>query len=643
MSLTVPRSRLLDRQASLPLAGLLLLLGGLLAKFSVYWPGLSGPLLFDDMPVIGALLERGDLALGELLRLHLFSHSGPLGRPVTMLTFIANAQLNGSHLWAWKLTNVVIHALNGVLVYGIALRLFERQATARQAPLYACVVALAWLLHPLHVSSVLYTVQRMAQLAALFQLLGLLLYIDGRQALDAGRSRRAGAALLGALACLPLAVLAKENGILLVLFLPLVELLFLATAPGAPAARRARRWLAALGVACALLLVLFFVSRPGLLSDGAFVTRPFSQAERLLTELRVMVRYVGMTLLPLPSSMGFFHDGLPLSHGWLAPPTTLLSALFLLLLAAGAARLYRRLPLFTFGIGLFFCGHLLESTLIPLELMFEHRQYLPSVGLLLASVALLAALPLPRRVHLAGAVTALALLTLLTAGRAHAWGEEWRMFAQMLKARPESPTLNVIVANQLAEQLGQYARARAMLARFPGPASDLNLRFLDCVEHGRLEPGALQRIGTPEVVGYYESAGLINVGLAGLDERCSVPFAEYSDLITRWLARPLHANPAPLYIYLAHYRYRAGRLEPALQALEQAFRARRSSPVPLYLASQWLIDAGQLARAEEYLQRGSAVDRRHQERHRELAADVAARLHTARTDPAALQPFDPRK
>ncbi len=154
-----------------------------------------------------------------------------------------------------------------------------------------------------------------------------------------------------------------------------------------------------------------------LTTHGAYTGRAFDMEERLLTQARVVTLYVGQILLPRPGAMPFFYDGLPYSTGWLQPPTTLWSALFLLGLFGLGLGLLRRRPLAAFGILFFFAGHLLESTLLPLELAFEHRNYLPSLGLILATADLIGSAT-GALARFRPMIAALALLALFSLGLA---------------------------------------------------------------------------------------------------------------------------------------------------------------------------------------------------------------------------------
>ena len=162
-------SRDLDRLS----VGMLLALSALTVM--LYWPALPGPLLLDDRSVIAPLLRMAQL--GQDWRSFLFSDSGPLGRPLAMASFILNAQWS-LDLRYWKATNLALHVLNGWLLYALCTGLARVAGTPHAATRTLAVGATAlWLLHPVHISTVMYLCQRMTELATLFGLLALLLYV----------------------------------------------------------------------------------------------------------------------------------------------------------------------------------------------------------------------------------------------------------------------------------------------------------------------------------------------------------------------------------------------------------------------------------------------------------------------------------
>jgi hypothetical protein len=350
-----------------------------------YWPGLTGPLVLDDLPQLEPLIEQRDLDPSLLYRNYLLSTSGPLGRPVSMASFILDATTHGADIWWWKYDSLMYHLICGLLLTWLVALL-----TGLAAPptINRWVVGLVagglWLLHPLQVSTVLYTVQRMTILSTLFVFAGLVSYTYGRtrQILDRESGWPAILASFGVF--LPAAALSKESGVLLAAYITLVEFV-ICRFRGDSATERPLRLLHYALIASYLAGLLLLVLNFDRVVD-AYAARDFSMTERVLTQFRVLVTYLFQILVPLPQLMGFFHDDIEVSTGLLTPPVTLVSMLVVLGLIAAAVGGVRRFPLVSFGVLFFFTSHALESTIFGLELMFEHRNYTGSPGILLGSL-----------------------------------------------------------------------------------------------------------------------------------------------------------------------------------------------------------------------------------------------------------------
>ena len=370
----VPTLRPMTRPAS----RLLLILAATL----LYLPGLTGGFAYDDFPNIldNASLRLQGFDRGALLDAAFSSTSGPLKRPLASLSFAAQYALGAGSAMSFKIVNLAIHACNALLVHALLLKILPRIAGARRTPALALATALLWAVHPINLTAVLYVVQRMASLSATFVLLGVLAYAGAREGMLAPVRRRPWPGFAACVLCGLLGIFTKESAALLPLFLLVLE---------ATVWRFARveilRALAWLGLAAALALAAWTLWTDPERFALAQGNRLFTPGQRLLTELRVLVFYLGQILCPLPSTLSLYHDDFTLSTGFLAPPTTLLSAALLGLLAAAAVLGRRRWPLFALGIGWFLAGHLLESTLVPLDLVYEHRNYVPAIGILLVA------------------------------------------------------------------------------------------------------------------------------------------------------------------------------------------------------------------------------------------------------------------
>lgn len=404
---------------------------------AVYWPGLYGDFLFDDVHVI---VDNPTLAIDEvsgaaLLDAAFSTHTGPLRRPLALLSFAANRTLNGSGAFAFKLTNVLLHALNAGLLMLVLLRVLPRllDLPPARAAMLARLTALLWAVHPANLSSVLYVVQRMTLAATTCMLLAMLAWLWLRRRQVEGPPVPAAAWALPVLAWLA-ALGFKESAAVLPAYLLALEL---ATFRGR-AWRRPRGW-QWLGVVMLVSAVAAgaFLMLERIAAD--YAGRAFTLGERLMTEARVVLLYARMTVLPDPGLFALFHDDIALSHGLFAPPSTLAS-LLVLGLAAGVILRWRP-PLLAFALAWFFSGHLMESTVLPLELAHEHRNYLAAAGLLLALVCGFEALARRYLRPRSAAVLAVALFALpvaVTVMRAGKWSDPWTQMATEAHYHPRS-------------------------------------------------------------------------------------------------------------------------------------------------------------------------------------------------------------
>src|SRR4249919_290049 len=342
--------------ARVPMAAWLLALLVLVA--CVYLPGLHGGYVFDDYPNIvdnTALHVTPGASAGEWLAAAFASPSDVLVRPLAMLSFAANHALTGLDPYWMKLTNLAIHLLNTVLVFGLVRALLgampARAASRVDIERRALWVAAAWSLVPINLMAVLFVVQRMESLSHTFVFAGLWLYLSGRARQRAGR-RGWGAIGLGLVGCTLIGALAKESALLLPLYAFGIEWALLRFGDGN--GRVDRRLLLAFG---ALLVIPAIAGLawelPRAFNAGAYVRRDFSLVDRLLTEGRVLVDYVHWTLLPSLGQLSLYHDDYVPSRGLLAPPSTLLAFVLLGAMAGAALWLRRRRPLMALGLAWF--------------------------------------------------------------------------------------------------------------------------------------------------------------------------------------------------------------------------------------------------------------------------------------------------
>jgi len=454
----------------------------------VYHPGLSGDFLFDDfanLPVIGATGPVGNWT--TFWRYITSGDADPTGRPLTLLTFLIDARNWPASPYPFKVTNVILHLINGALLAWVLWKLGKmllasplgRRASGeganprgllgsreaepspgalrhplpegeglkrtkldgRGVAIAALFGAGAWLLHPLFVSTTLYIVQREAMLPATFVLLGMLGWMASREALARGHVKRALAGMaLSAWGCTALAVLCKANGALFPLLLLLAEWIVLSRTP-MPSAR-ARRWhrravavfliLPGAMVAAYLLYLL-----PHSLS-APVEARGWSVGQRLLTEPRVLVDYLRLLFIPHAHSSGLFNDAFPISIDWWHPGSTIPCVVLILALFATSFALRKKYPVIALALLFYFAAQLMESGWIPLELYFEHRNYLPAM-LLFWPIGLALGRPGTMRfLKVMAAAAVLVALAVLTAQRATLWGEGFRQAQVWAAINPDS-------------------------------------------------------------------------------------------------------------------------------------------------------------------------------------------------------------
>ena len=447
----IPHTHVLSvQQALLPklLLVLALLLTGLL-----YRQGLHGPFLLDDAVNLSVIQDwlAHKSSLGDVV---FNTTASPYGRPLSMASLALSAWLGGYTPFAFKLGNLIVHLLCGSVLY-LLIRRVALCAPGLQprASWVAALVTAMWLLHPLQASTVLYAVQRMAQTSVLFMFLGLWLFVAMRVRLEQGPSRAALAGLFLGLPLLTVAgFLSKENALLLPALCLVLELGCFA---GPPARPRAVNAFFGLYLALPLLAgsVVFALNPARLL--GGYVSRDFDWQERLLTQARALCDYLWRIVVPNPPRMGVYTDDFAISTGLMSPPSTLVSILVLLALTGAAWKLRRKVPALFVGWGLFMVGHAMESSLLPLELYFEHRNYLPMAGVLYALVGLVFAAGDVLRasgmqVHRIGGVLSIGILALLafgTHGRARTWGDEALLVESAVAAHPDSMRAQLAVVD----------------------------------------------------------------------------------------------------------------------------------------------------------------------------------------------------
>lgn len=351
----------------------------------LYFPGLLGGYILDDVPNLSNLnvYSRFD-GLDALIRYIMSYNSGPLKRPISTLSFLLNADRLTVNAFNFKVTNLLIHIVNGFLLYLVNLKILKLlKISANHVKAIAMISMIFWLFHPLLVSTTLYVIQRMAMLPVTFILGGMYCYLKGREDLFRGEFLNI-YTFLAIYVFTTLAVLSKENGIILPFLLILIEVFII---PKSQLKKTTFKQWSPLIIPSVFIVLAFSIKMSDYLQG--FEYRDFTLLERLLTESRILVEYLFQLFIPAPATCGVFCDGYTLSKSMIDPISTLFALIFIVGLLYFSLKFRNKYPLLGFGIFFYFVSHVIESTFVPLELYFEHRNYLASLFLFLPIISFL--------------------------------------------------------------------------------------------------------------------------------------------------------------------------------------------------------------------------------------------------------------
>lgn len=486
------RGRFVGRERPVIIAGLLVL-----AALVPYLNTFNVPWYFDDSNnIVDNPLIR-DLPRAVLGVLQ--------GRGLAMLTFALNHHFGGLNPVGYHVVNLAIHALTVVAVW-----LLLRQLLDRQAWYWAVVGALLFAVHPVQTQAVTYVVQRMTSLSAFFFIAAVSLYLAFLDAQDGRRRLLYALALLGG----ALAVLTKEHTAVLPLVLLVAERLF---RPGrsllVQAMTLAPFCLVPIWKALEMLLL------PVWRGDVAAAIRYADQLQSLhnvtplrylFTEFSVLWYYLKLLALPV---------GQRLDYGWpvverLWTVTNLAALCGLIALGWVGWLLRGRRPLLTFGMAWFFITLSVESTLIPLDPLFEHRLYLPMFGFALVMVELLRQTPWPRG-QIAVVVVLLPLLALLSWQRNALWNDAVAFMEDNLRRSPDNVRVMVMLGNAYAaedrpdEGVRMIERAMQLNPRYDFAYTAMGKILIDQGRGAQAIPVLLQGVGIyPESVTLNEYLGI---------------------------------------------------------------------------------------------------------------------------------------
>ncbi|MEM0912654.1 MAG: hypothetical protein AAGJ37_16895, partial [Pseudomonadota bacterium] len=445
----------------------LLSIFGLIA--AIYAMGSGGSLYYDDVRPLGNLANVVDV--DSAINYVTSESSGPLGRPLSMLTFLPHAihwsESTQPIFWG----NILIHLTCGLLVFlltKLLLRLTEFKSPIGTHFTIASAAALLWLVLPIHAATVLIAIQRMAQLSTLFMLLGLCVYLIGllkqQQITIDRRPIVLSSAIIwqvaGLLSGTFFAILSKENGILLPALILVIEVTLLRNCTGIDKFRKIRVLSGLLGLLLIVFLLVFYLFKTCNHPEG----RDYTTFQRLISQPFILLDYIRLAFIPAIESINPFHDNYRFSKSAFELKTffaiTILSIAFL-----SAIKLRKTVPLFSFAVLWYFVAHLLESTTIALELVFLHRNYLALIGPIVALI--IAAAKVKNVALVKSSFIGYTLVMTTTLGlTSNIWGDKLMAAETWFVAQQGSVRANEHLSNMLlkAEKFEESAKVTEHLA-----------------------------------------------------------------------------------------------------------------------------------------------------------------------------------
>jgi len=281
----------------------------------------------------------------------------------------------------YHLVNISIHLITAVFLFLFIYHTLNlpllRDRFAKKAYFIALLSTALWAINPVQGQAVTYIVQRMASMAGMFYIITMYLYLKART-VQTGHNRFIFYFL--AISTFLLALGSKENAVMVPFSLALYEILLLQENPWLNIKRHLKIYL--LIIALFLIAGVLFFHLKDLnifeyLSTG-YENRPFTPGQRLLTEPRIIIFYISLLLYPVSTRLNIAHD-IDISTSLFTPLSTIISITLILGVIAIAIYKWKKYPIIAFSVCFFFLNHIVESSFLPLELVFEHRNYIPSM------------------------------------------------------------------------------------------------------------------------------------------------------------------------------------------------------------------------------------------------------------------------
>jgi Tfp pilus assembly protein PilF len=346
----------------------------------IYGNSFNGTWIFDDDPhiVLNQYVHFKTLDWESIEKSFYGINRNNLDRPVSYFTFGLNYYFGQLNIFGYHVVNLLILYLSGIFLFLFIYRTMNLPPLKPKYGLSAYSIALLatffWAVNPVQVTAVTYIAQRMASMAGLFYIMAMYFYLLGRT--DERYQNKIVFFALSTLSAI-LAIGTKENAVMLPVSIYLYDLMLIQGITKENLIKNLKFYIVPALIAAGAVL-LFFVDISSILQLRDYAIRPFSMWERILTEPRVIVFYISLLSYPTYSRLMLNHDFV-ISRSLLDPWTTLAAILAILCCVGFAIWIAKKKPLISYCIIFFFLNHIIEGSIIPVELVFEHRNYIPSM------------------------------------------------------------------------------------------------------------------------------------------------------------------------------------------------------------------------------------------------------------------------
>ncbi len=457
----------------------------IIAAFAAYSNSFHCPFVFDT----DRMLMQGE----EIKEPSYYFSFAAIHEPraIVDLTFALNRHVHGLDVFGYHLVNIIIHIINGFLMYILARLLLNTLTKLPRNALSvaALFAALIFVMHPIQTQAVTYVAQRYASMAAIFYLATVILYLKFRFCLrEKGTGASSTIYLVLAIVSGMLAFMAKGNTASLPGVIVLVE--YLCFDRSWIRWKKKLPWFA-LSFACWLLFVLFVVGVIGrgtvsgnLLEDVSSEmkeTELISRDNYFYTQLNVLVIYLRLLILPVRQNLDYVY---PFKAGFFDGATPL-AAFFLFILAFIGFRVRRRAPVITFSIFWFFITLSVESSIIPIrDALFEHRLYLAMPAFALAISYVVTAVLAPR-FKTATAILLVIVISLGTATyfRNMVWRDKLTIWSDVVSKSPHNPRAHYNLGlaqfngDDVPEAIASYEKAISLLPNYAQAHNNLGAAY----------------------------------------------------------------------------------------------------------------------------------------------------------------------